>query len=393
MSRIEEYIPIDREEVAGLRKPQNILFVLPDLKQGGSEKVVYNLISKLDRLLFRSKIAWFHDKKYAPFDTLQDVPMFFIDKKPGFDLKAIHYVSHIIEKEKIDIINPHHFMPLFYSFYGSKIRHQRKLVYTEHSVWEAERLSGVWKRIGKAMFACSDVVIGVSPEVTEYLREKYGLSTHKALSIVNGIDTEFFTPGPKNGPLRYKLGFDESHILIGMVGNFRRVKNHEFLVRSFGRIAAEFSNVRLVLVGQGFPDDPEGTEKEIKKLVQEMELSDQVRLLGYRKDVLDILQILDIFCLTSYREGLPLSAIEAMAAGLPVVGTQTDGIRVVVNPGRNGFLVTVNDEEELANALESLVSNQALRIEMGNAAREDAEKFFGLSRCADEYKHLFSSLS
>jgi len=376
-----------------LNTPKNILFVLPELKQGGAEKVVYSLIGKLDRLLFRPRIAWFHDKKYAPFDTLQDVPMFFINKKQGFDWKAIEFLARIIEKEKIDIINPHHFMPLLYSFYGSKIRHKRKLVYTEHSVWEAEKLTGVWRRIGKAMFSRSDAVIGVSPEVTEHLRKKYGLSAHKAFSIVNGIDTEFFTPGPKNGPLRYELGFDKSHILIGMVGNFRRVKNHEFLVRSFGRIAAEFSNVRLVLVGQGFPDDPEGTEKEIKKLVQEMELSDQVRLLGYRKDVLDILQILDIFCLTSYREGLPLSAIEAMAAGLPVVGTQTDGIRVVVNPGRNGFLVTVNDEEELANALESLVSNQALRIEMGNAAREDAEKFFGLSRCADEYKHLFSSLS
>jgi len=376
-----------------LSTPKNILFVLPELKQGGAEKVVYSLIGKLDRVLFRPKIAWFHDKKYAPFDTLLDVPMFFINKKPGFDWKAIDFLTRIIEKEKIDIINPHHFMPLFYSFYGSKIRHQRKLVYTEHSVWEAEQLSGVWKWIGKGMLSLSDAVIGVSPEVTEHLRKKHGLSTHKALSIVNGIDTELFTPGPKNGPLRYTLGFDESHILIGMVGNFRRVKNHEFLVRSFSRIAAEFSNARLVLVGQGFPDDPEGTEKEIKDLIQKMNLSDQVRLLGYRKDVRDILQVLDIFCLTSYREGLPLSVIEAMAAGLPVVGTQTDGIRVVVSPGRNGFLVSINDEEDLANALKRLASNHALRMEMGKAAREDAEKYFSLSRCADEYSHLFSSLS
>jgi len=376
-----------------LRRPKNILFVLPELKQGGAEKVVYSLIGKLDRLLFRPKIAWFHDEKYAPFDTMQNVPMFFIDKKPGFDLKAIDYVSHIIQKEKIDIINPHHFMPLFYSFYGSKIRHQRKLVYTEHSVWEAEQLIGKWKWIAKVIFSQSDAVIGVSPEVTEHLRKKYGLSTHKALSIINGIDTELFTPGPKNGPLRFQLGFDESHILIGMVGNFRRIKNHAFLVRSFGKIAGKFPNIRLVLVGQGFPDDPEGTEKEIKNLIRKMNLADQVRLLGYRKDVRDILQILDIFCLTSYREGLPLSVIEAMAAGLPVVGAHTDGIRVVVNSGRNGILVAINDEEDLTKALERLVSNRVLRIEMGKAAREDAKKYFSLNRCADEYSHLFSSLS
>ena len=376
-----------------MRKPKNILFILPELKQGGAEKVVYSLIEKLDRRLFQPKIAWFHDRKYAPFDALQDIPMFFVDKKSGLDFKAIGCVSRIIESEKIDIVNPHHFMPLFYSFYGSKIRHQRKLVYTEHSVWEAEQLNGIWNWIGKGMFLRSDAVIGVSPEVAGHLRKKYGLNPRKALSIVNGIDTEHYRPGPKNGLLRYQLGFDESHILIGMVGNFRRVKNHAFLVRSFGKVVQKFPNARLVLVGQGFPDDPENTEEEIRELIRKMNLSNQVRLLGYRKDVRDILQILDIFCLTSYREGLPLSAIEAMAAGLPVVGTQTDGIRVVVNSGRNGIMVDIDDEAELADALTRLVSDQALRIQMGNSAREDAEKYFSLDRFADEYSRLFSSLS
>lgn len=374
-----------------MRKPRRVLFVLPELKQGGAERVVFNIVSKMDRDYFLPQIAWFHGDRFYPFDTI-DVPMFFVDKQPGLDFRAMQFMSDLIKRERIDIINPHHFMPLFYSFFGSKIEHRRKLVYTEHSVWEAERVAGYWKIITKLMLFRTDALVGVSPEITEYLKKKYGLGNNKTRTIINAVDTDYYKPGDREGQLRFDLGYNASHILIGMVGNFRQIKNHQMLVKAFEKIVSLFPECRLILIGQGFADDSENTEESIKKQIQESGLVDKVRLLGYRNDVQNILQILDIFCLTSHREGLPLSVIEAMATGLPVIGTDTDGIRVVIESGKDGLLVDKNDESGLADALIFLLKDNYVRMEMGKAAREKTEKYYSLKIFVERYMELFNTL-
>ncbi|MBN2284935.1 MAG: glycosyltransferase [Tissierellales bacterium] len=375
-----------------MRKPKRVLFVLPELRQGGAERVVFNIVSKMDRDRFSPHIAWFHGDRFYPFDTIRDVPIFFVDKQPGLDFRAMQFLSDLIEREKIDLINPHHFMPLFYSFFGSKIGHRRKLVYTEHSVWEAERVVGFWKFITRLMLLGTNALVGVSPEITEYLKKKYRLRNNKTRTILNGVDTDYYKPGDRKGQLRFDLGYNASHILIGMVGNFRQIKNHQMLIKAFEKIVSFSPECRLLLIGQGFADDPENTEESIKKQIKESSLVDKVQLLGYRNDVQNILQILDIFCLTSLREGLPLSVVEAMATGLPVIGTDTDGIRVVIESGKDGLLVDINDESGLTDALILLLKDNDMRMEIGRAARKKAEKYYSLRMFADRYVELFKTL-
>lgn len=370
---------------------KRILFLLPQLKQGGAERVVLNLIRGIDRGRFMPYIAWFHGEALYPFSELHDIPLLPLDKHDGFDIKTMFKLYTIIKRHRINLVNPHHFMPLFYVFPSCQLNKAR-IVYTEHSVWEAAQVSGIWRRISRMLLMGSDAVVGVSPEVAAFLQKEYSLPERKVQPIVNGIDTQLFAPGRRNNHFRRMLGLEDGHTAIGMTGNFRRVKNHAFLVSTFALIVSRFPNARLVLIGQGFSGDPENTEREIHALVSKYGIADKVLFLGYRDDVAAVLACLDIFCLTSLKEGLPLSLIEAMACGLPVVGTNVDGIRVVIDSGRNGFLVEIGDTGELGRVLIELLTDKHLRDRMGREGRNDAERYYSLARFSSQYNQLFASL-
>jgi glycosyltransferase involved in cell wall biosynthesis len=192
--------------------------------------------------------------------------------------------------------------------------------------------------------------------------------------------------------LRKKIGLSNNDKVIGIVANFRRVKNHMHLLRAFSELIKDYTDVKLLLVGQGFEFDPENSEQEIHNFVNENLLHQNVFFLGYRSDIPEILSIMDIFCLTSFKEGLPVSLIEAMAAGLPVVGTDVEGIRDVIIPDRNGFLTQVGDVNGLKNVLQTLFQNASLRHKFGHESKILAAARFSLEKCIKDYENLFLSL-
>jgi glycosyltransferase involved in cell wall biosynthesis len=101
---------------------------------------------------------------------------------------------------------------------------------------------------------------------------------------------------------------------------------------------------------------------------------------------------MDIFCLTSWKEGLPISLIEAMASGLPAVGTDVEGIRDIIIPGRNGFLVKPGDVKGLKEALSTLMRDNSLRLRLGAESRFLARNAYSLQQCVNQYQELFMSV-
>jgi len=166
------------------------------------------------------------------------------------------------------------------------------------------------------------------------------------------------------------------------------------LLNAFDELIQETNNVKLMLIGQGFEEDPESTEMEIRQFIKQKKLDKRVILTGYRSDVPDLLAIMDIFALTSLEEGLPISIIEAMAAGLPIVGTNVNGIRDLISVGKNGFLVDVGNVRELRNSLYTLISNETMRHKLGRESKDIAHKYYSMEHCSKKYQELFiSSLS
>ncbi|HTD20748.1 MAG TPA: glycosyltransferase, partial [Ktedonobacteraceae bacterium] len=165
------------------------------------------------------------------------------------------------------------------------------------------------------------------------------------------------------------------------------------LLQAFAKVAEELESVKLLIVGRGSMGESDDTEDDLRLFVDNHRLAERVSFLGYRTDISELLQVMDIFCLTSLREGLPLGLMEAMAAGLPVIGTNVQGIRDVITPNMDGILVELGDVTALKIALTGLIGDERWRNNLGRAGHKKAMQKYSLERCVREYEQLFLSLA
>lgn len=370
----------------------NVLFLTIDITIGGAERLVLDLARNMDRTLFAPSVGWFsHEAVPREFEEL-GIPLFPIRKGPGLDWRAMRRLAQFVRDRQIHVINAHHFMSFFYACYAAKIANRVGLVYTEHSEADVLSATGMWRAAGVGLLRLCDRVVGVSPRVSAALSSHFRLDAERIQTIENGVDLARFARTTENrSDVRRRLGLEPTDVVIGHVANFRRNKNHLFLVRAFREAFGHRSDVKLLLVGQGFPGDTENSEPEVAAFVRAHGLGDNVRMLGYRPDVNDLLGAMDIFCLVSYKEGLPLSVIEAMATGLPVLATNIDGLKDVVRPDVTGMLVEPDDVAALARTLDTLASDGPLRARLGESAREVAKARYSFSRCLSETQELFAA--
>jgi glycosyltransferase involved in cell wall biosynthesis len=371
----------------------NVLFIITIMELGGAESLVLNLVRAIDRKIFNPSVGWFNKKE--PLKEFVDlgVPLHHFPKGKGFDFRTMNMISRTIRENRIHVVNSHHFISLVYCFYGCKIINGTKLVFTEHSEEDIERVQGKWETIGRILARYIDASVGVTDGVCRQLSRKFRLEEGKFHTITNGVDlSKYFMPSDERAVTRSSLGLGSEDMVIGIVANLRRNKNHLFLLNAFRDLVRENKFLKMVIVGKGFPFDVEYSEPEVRKFIIENGLEKNVLLLGFRPDVHLVLPLLDIFCLVSYKEGLPISLIEAMAAGLPVIGTDTVGIRDVIAHGKNGYLVRIGDVEDLKKRILMLIGDPVFRRKMGEISRSMAIEKYSFRECIGNYEKLFLSI-
>ena len=371
----------------------NILFVITQMGMGGSERLVHNLALRLDRSRFNPSVAWLvGSEALKEYEDLQ-VPLHYVPKTKRVDFSTMRRLARIIESESIDIVNAQHFMPAIYAYYGCKLAAKTALVFTAHSRWEIEDTSLKWRVAGGYLLRRIDASVGVSPDVSSAIQSVFKTKASQTVTIENGVDTDLFGREKDVQGLRRSLGLTDRDIVIGTVGNLKRVKNHLLLLQAFAKVSEELESVKLLIVGRGSMVESDDTEDDLRLFVNNHRLAERVSFLGYRTDIAGLLQVMDIFCLTSLREGLPISLMEAMAAGLPVVGTNVQGIRDVITPNVDGILVELGDVTALKVALIGLIRDEQRRNNLGRAGHEKAVRKYSLQRCVREYEQLFLSLA
>jgi Glycosyltransferase len=371
----------------------NVLFVMGQMGMGGSERLIHNLVKNMDRGAYNASIAWFYLEKVLPEFKELGVPLYHVPKEKRIDFATMKKLAELIRDRDIHVVNAHHFLPFVYSFYGAKIKNQAKLVYTEHSEAEIRSIPWKWRALGKYMLGRTDCLVGINEKITEALLKTFVLTNTTHKTIRNGVDLDAFREIREKDSLKRELGLRNTEILIGIVANFRKNKNHLFLLKAFKELLRFHGNIKLYLVGQGFDHDPDNSEGEIRRYISTNGMEGKVILAGYRPDVSTLLGAMDIFCLTSYKEGLPIAMIEAMASSLPIVGTDAEGIRDVIRHRENGFLVEIDNVEALTTALGSLIDDDNLRRNMGRRSRDLATENYSLQECLGQYQTLFKSLS
>lgn len=357
---------------------------------GGTERIVLDLIRKLDHSKYRIYLVYFINGILE--NKFKDIcyGVFNISKKEGFDPIAMLKISKLIQEHQIDVINAHHYMPFFYSYVGSKVLHRRKLIYTEHSVAEVKTvLSSKHKKLLSLMTRNTDCILGVSSEIEIILKNAFPNSSERVQSIINGVDIDRFIFSTDRNKLRAKWQISPDHLAIGVIANFRKVKNHICLIRAFSRLCETHPQLRLLFVGKGFPEDIENSEYEIKQLINDFNIQDRVIMMGYQEDIPSILKTFDIFCLPSFSEGLPVSILEAMAAKVPVIGSDVWGIREVISHEKTGLLFLSNDDFALERELERMINDRNLRESISCNAFNYVNQHHGMQQWIAAYDRLF----
>jgi len=215
-----------------------------------------------------------------------------------------------------------------------------------------------------------------------------GYPFEQSETIPNGFDLFRFRPDESmRQAVRNEWSFADEDIIIGNAARYHPMKNHMGLIRSFSKLAKQFDNVKLVLMGR----DIDGNNAELKNFIAEAMLENQVFLLGEQRDMDRLMNAFDLYVSASYSEAFPLVIGEAMACGVPCVATDIGDCRDIID--NTGRLVKPGDDAGLTQAMGNLISLTAKqRKELGYAARQRIETYYSLDMISNKYADLYQRL-
>jgi len=266
----------------------------------------------------------------------------------------------------------------------------------------AARLSGIpliWHVKGDgshgyldyAAFILSDKIVTISDDVTHYLKQRpFWNASGKIVTVRDGIPLDRFNLNVSGRTVRQEMDFQEQDLVVGTVGALSPRKGHEFFIHMAKNLAMKYPNVKFMIVGDITNESYATFKQHLQELAQDLTNSGRLVYLGWRDDMPEVYAAMDVFVLASSVEGLALVVLEAMALAKPIVRTLAAGANDTVMDGETGYLVPVDNLTALTSAVEKLVSDHALRLSMGAAARRRVVSIFSAERMAREMEQIFS---
>ena len=367
----------------------NVMHVLHHMKMGGAEHVVYDMVQALDKDKFDVSICCLDTLGILGEELIsKGYKVFVLNRKPGVDFSVSTKLAKLYKELNIHIAHAHQYTPYFYASNAALLKRGVKIIFLEHGRHQPDRVR--IKRVIYNFFLrpFTHSILTNSEALKEALI-KYEKMPAKNIEVIpNGIklkefDTIFKIDREKK---RSELGLKEYHIVAGMVARLHPIKDHFTLVKAFKKVVQKEPNARLLIAGTG------ELYSEIARLIDELGLNEYVKLLGYYEDLFGFLRSLDIFVLASISESAPISILEAMTTGLPVVASDVGGVKEMVVDNETGILVPSKDVDALANALLKIIESPDMRERMGKMGRKRVEEFYSFDNMIKKYEKLYISL-
>lgn len=350
-----------------------VAVILPTINVGGAENMVTQLVSRLNGKL-NIKLFILGGKQDNQFvDQLEDykVDATYMGLKGRFSLKNYNRFSDELLRFKPDLIHAN--LDSTYSLIFALLN-KVKILYTFHSQIFRMKSFKIRLLFTVLFFQKKLKLIGVSDSITSEAKETFHIKDSCIKTIYNPVDVTRFN---------CKRDYNRSNVTFVNIARFHTIKNHKLLIESFKEVLSEFPNCKLVLVGTG------ELYSEMVKLTQVLEIEKSVTFLGNVEKVENVLGASDIFVLSSCSEALPISVLEAMASGLPIIATKVGGLFDIID--ENGILVKPNSKIELSTAMKMLASNSNKRIEMSHNSLTKVENF-NIQEIASEYERTYMEL-
>ena len=357
---------------------KNILYFTRTMGVGGTEKVILQLCESMknefDNIIVCScggenveKLKKLGIKHYK----IGDIE----NKNPIFMMKTIRELQRIIKCEKINIVHTHHRMAAFYSYILNK-KYKFYFIHTAHNTFYDKKM------ITKDSLRKSNL-IAVGDKVKLNLINEFSLPEKNIITLYNGVKQE----SDKICEIReLQLAKQEGYFLVGNIGRISEQKGMEYFVLAAKDLVLKNKRIKFFIIGDG-----EDKEK-IESLIDKFNLKNEVILLGYRDDISNVINQLDLIVLSSLWEGLPLTPIEAFAAGKTVIGTSVDGTTEIIKDNFNGILVEPKKEEAISEAINYLYNNFEIKKLFEKNAYNTYKEKFSYDRFIINYKNYYNKL-
>jgi glycosyltransferase involved in cell wall biosynthesis len=232
----------------------------------------------------------------------------------------------------------------------------------------------------------TDGFIGVADAHGRHLVDNERFPLEKVFVIPNGVDTQRFHPDRPSSDLRKQLGLPTDARVAGIVAALRPEKNHELFLRAAAEVRKQISSAHFLIIGDGPRREP------LEQLTGELGLTDCVHFLGTRSDIPELLSAIDVFVLTSHMEANPVSILEALAAGKPVIAPNVGSISESVRDGETGYLFEPGNLLQVSQQLLEIFSQPEQAEAMGMAGRELVKASWSLDRMVSGYEELIEML-
>lgn len=310
-----------------------------------------------------------------------------VGRRPGVDLGCMQRLARLWQREKVDLVHTHQYTPFFYGMAARRWHRRPPVLFTEHGRWFPDHPSRKRIVFNRLMLRRTDRVVGVGESVRQALIQNEGIPAARVERIYNGVDVAAFNGRPVDrSAVRAEIGLRPDDLMIVQVARLDYLKDHSTAIRTVERVARRCTRARLVLVGEG----PE--LEKINREIRHRGVQAHVRLLGLRHDVARLLKAADLFLLSSISEGIPVTVIEAMAAGLPVVSTDVGGVTEIVQNKKTGLLTPSGHDAGLAEAILRLAEDPPLRREMGDLGRRRTKEVFSQQRMHAAYQARYEEM-
>jgi glycosyltransferase involved in cell wall biosynthesis len=323
----------------------------------------------------------------AELSALPAENIFSLRLRNALDVKSGRALARLAREYEIEILHAHMARDYPLAALAMRANRRTKFVITRHVLFPLSR-------IHKLTLARVSRVIAVSGAVARSLQAQGIFPAKNIVTIPNGIDLSRFKITKREqarGELCERLGGSSAKYLVGTVGELRPLKGLEDFLRAAAIVAKEMDDVDFVIAGR---DATRAGEHRVRleRLSEELGLRGRVHFTGWLADVAPLLRELDIFISPSHTEAFGLSIVEAMASGLSVIATRTEGAQEIIEDGVNGLLVAVGDSEQMATATLALVKDEARRRELGARARKSVQSRFSLERMASAVEQVYSEV-
>ena len=359
---------------------------------GGPEKTILLSAPFLAHTRYALSAAYMYPPGDAGFEIVRqraqalNSPLIPVPDRGKFDLAVIWRMLRLCKRLRVDVWHGHDYKS---NLLGLLLRpfHRMRLVTTLHGWVKHDDHLPLYYKIDRWCLPRYERVIAVSEDLVEAAR-KAGVREERLTYVPNAIDERAFRrAGPAaQAPMRRERGFPEGRLLVGAMGRLSEEKSFDLLIRAVADLLGQGHDLGLWIAGEG------DAKPQLQALIDSLGVGDRVRLLGFCKDTVAFHEALDVFVLSSQREGLPNVVLEAAAMETPLVSTRVAGIPKMLTHERDALLCDIGDLDGLTQQVRRLVTDPALRRDLARAARALIEERYGFARRMQRIQAIYDRL-